>query len=362
MKAVAITALIALASVLSISTLYLSNGSESRQMMLNKKYSTEALNTWALWRQKHGKTYATTTEHDFRLSVFHNMLQRIKAVNANPANKHTEGLNKFSDLTKEEFKKMHGYKPLPEGYKLKKKSFFEGKKSLKLGDEQCQESVGGADNSSHIAGVKDQGQCGSCWAFGANGALEGAYYKENGTTIDLSEQLYLDCAYGFMGTLEGCNGGNHLLALGWTTDNGTQETSDMPYHATDHATCYYNKYISKYTNEGHTDIDSDNECELMAALDAGHTVAVGVAADPLQSYTGGIYSDWTCEGATLDHAVTLVGYGKDATGNKYWKIKNSWGAAWGESGYFKYARHGTNTAGICSITQAPGYAYGSKDL
>jgi C1A family cysteine protease len=361
MYKLAITALIALASVMLISTMFLGNGSESRQKMLNPKYSTEALNTWALWQQQHSKTYATTTEHDFRLSVFHQTYTRVQAVNANPANKHREGLNKFSDVTKEEFKKMHGYKDLPAGYKRGYKSFLGGKKSLKLGDEQCTSS-GSVDNSSHISGVKDQGQCGSCWAFGANGALEGAYYDVNGTTIDLSEQLYLDCAYGFMGTLMGCNGGNHLLALGWTQNNGTQITSDIPYHANDNNTCYYNKYISKYTNEDHTDIDADNECELMAALDAGHVVAVGVAADPLQSYTSGIYSDWTCEGATLDHAVTLVGYGSDASGNKYWTIKNSWGAAWGESGFFRYARHGTNSKGICSITDAAGFATGSHDL
>lgn len=135
----------------------------------------------------------------------------------------------------------------------------------------------------------------------------------------------------------------------YTADKGITMESEYPYTANDGICKTDVESKGRKVNSGHQDVESDNTA-LVNAI-AGRPVSVGIEADDFQFYKSGVFDDWTGCGNQLDHGVLAVGYGTDASSGKmYWKIKNSWGAAWGESGYFRLERKMDNEVGICGIT------------
>jgi len=198
-----------------------------------------------------------------------------------------------------------------------------------------------------VTPIKNQGQCGSCWAFSATGSIEGAWWNKTKNLVSVSEQQLVDCA-GSTGN-EGCNGGLMDLAFEWIIQNGGICTEkDYPYTAVDgtcKTTCRSAVKLSGYksTNQG-----DENDLFRAATLT---TVSVAIEADemPFQFYSGGVF-DEQC-GTNLDHGVLVVGYGTD-TGKDYWIVKNSWGTSWGESGYIRMIRN----KNICGIAAQPVYA------
>merc|ERR1712072_1182910 len=208
-----------------------------------------------------------------------------------------------------------------------------------------------------VTWVKNQGQCGSCWAFSTTGSTEGAHQIKTGKLVSLSEQQLVDCS-----TSEGnngCNGG--LMDYGFeyiVKNKGITTESSYPYTAQD-GTCK-TSVKSAVTITGHTDVQSADEDALAAAVNKG-PVSVAIEADQsgFQFYSGGVFSG-TC-GTKLDHGVLVVGYGDDKTTDKskvstYWKVKNSWGATWGDKGYILLARGGKFAQkGQCGILQSASY-------
>jgi cathepsin L len=200
-----------------------------------------------------------------------------------------------------------------------------------------------------VTGVKDQGQCGSCWSFSATGALEGAYYNKYSSLVSFSEQNLVDCdnrKHG--GTDLGCNGGLMDSAFDWVKKNGGLCTeSGYPYTGKDGTcatTCSKNTGVapSKYV-----DVTTNSESALVSALNIG-PVSVAIEADEasFQLYKSGILTA-SC-GDSLDHGVLAVGYDSSA-----WKVKNSWGSSWGESGYIRLARGVSQKTGQCGILSGP---------
>jgi len=206
-------------------------------------------------------------------------------------------------------------------------------------------SVGDVDwvAAGAVTPVKDQGQCGSCWAFSTTGTVEGAWFVSKKALVSVSEQQLVDCA-GSEGN-QGCNGGLMTTALDWIVGNkGIAAEAAYPYTARD-GRCKTGQ-TSVVTISGHKEVAA-GEANLMTALNT-QPIAIAIEADQtcFQFYHSGILDDRSC-GTALDHGVLLVGAGTEA-GKNYWRIKNSWGASWGDKGFIRFIRDkdqcGINTA------------------
>merc|ERR1711920_781785 len=194
-----------------------------------------------------------------------------------------------------------------------------------------------------VTPVKDQGQCGSCWAFSTTGGTEGSWEVATGSLVSLSEQQLVDCSK----ANSGCNGGSMELAFNFAKGVNVASESSYPYTARD-GSCKssYTTAIPKGGVTGYTDVSTSSN-SLQSALNS-NPVSVAVEADQsaFQSYSGGIVTSGC--GTNLDHGVLAVGYDSSAG---YFKVKNSWGSSWGDAGYLKISTSGN----VCGIKSQPSY-------
>jgi C1A family cysteine protease len=289
---------------------------------------------------KHEKSY----EHNdffYRFTVFKENLVAIHKHNADESQTFTVGMNEFGDLTSEEFNSMM------KGYNHVENDYFRN-----LNTAETTATMAGADPIDWVAQgavtpVKNQGQCGSCWAFSTTGSVEGANFIKSGTLQSYSEQQLVDCS-GSAGNM-GCNGGLMDNAFQWIIQNGgICLESDYPYNAVQgscQTTCQNAGTVSTFT-----DVQKGSEDDLMTQLQSGPvSIAIDAAGTGFQFYQSGVYSKFC--GKSLDHGVLLVGYGTD-NGQNYWKIKNSWGATWGEQGYIRFIA-GKDECGLALSASRP---------
>jgi len=215
-----------------------------------------------------------------------------------------------------------------------------------------------------VATVKDQGQCGSCWAFSATGALEGAYQIKTGKLVDYAPQHFVDCDNRQnsknKGSDMGCNGGLMDSAFSWASKNGGLcEWTDYPYTSgtsKSSGTCKDTTCGKKadHSPKSYTDVAKNSDSAMVSALNK-QPVAVAIEADTkeFQLYKSGIFTA-KC-GANLDHGVLAVGYGHDSASNlDYYIVKNSWGTSWGDKGYIYFQKGGNMPKeGQCGILSGP---------
>jgi len=285
--------------------------------------------------KEYNKQYPTE-EVFARYNTFKANLELINQHNAGN-NGWEMGVNQFADLSKEEFKAYLGLRPRDNSY-LRSKNIAAWKATPANDVDWVSKGA--------VTPVKDQAQCGSCWAFSTTGGVEGAVQVATGKLTSLSEQQLVDCA-GSAGN-QGCNGGLMDDAFNWiVSHNGIGSEASYPYTARD-GTCKNVPSVSKIT--GFQDVQQGSEDALMSALQ-NQPISIAIEADQssFQMYRSGIFKG-PC-GTQLDHGVLLVGAGTDG-GVDYWRVKNSWGTSWGDNGFIRMVR-GQNMCGLSNMASFP---------
>lgn len=322
---------------------------------------------WLLFKEKYQKNYNSEEEDNYRFKVFLENKHKVASHNrrhANGQHSYSLGINKYADLTHEEFvKTMNGYKANLKSKNsntiralgLEHPDVVKEKKSLL--DKTPERLPAFVDWRQHgyVTPIKDQGQCGSCWAFSSTGALEGQHYRKTGDLISLSEQNLVDCSkkYGNMG----CEGGLMENAFKYIRDNhGVDTENSYPYEAHDSKCRFRNRTVGA-DDKGYVEIPEGDEKKLMQAIAVKGPVSVAIDAsqESFRLYDGGVYDEPLCGNGpdNLDHGVLVVGYGTDPVHGDYYLVKNSWSETWGQSGYIKMARNKDNQCGIATSAVYP---------
>lgn len=282
--------------------------------------------------------FFTGDEYQTRFGIFLANARLVREHNA--ANKKfTVALNKFAAMTPAEYKALLGF-----NMDLKRSTAV--KSSKKANADSLDWRDKGVVNA-----IKDQGQCGSCWAFSAIQAIESANAISTGTLDSYSEQNLVDC----VSTCAGCNGGLMTSAYDYVIakqGGNFNPENEYVYKAVD-GTCKFSQYskvgtISKYTN-----VSEGDEDDLASKLETYGPLAVAIDASnwSFQLYSGGVYDESSCSPYNLDHGVGCVGYGVEGS-TKYWIVRNSWGSSWGEKGYIRMIWK-NNQCGIATMATIP---------
>ncbi|XP_068189106.1 digestive cysteine proteinase 2 isoform X1 [Antennarius striatus] len=286
------------------------------------------------------RQYKDEREHEERQQAFVQNLRYIHSKNRAGLS-YTLALNALSDCTKAELSTIRGRKPVktPNGGLPFPSETYKGVTV----PESLDWRLYGA-----VTPVKDQAICGSCWSFASTGAIEGALFLKTGFLQGLSQQMLVDCSWGFGN--DGCDGGEEWRAYEWIMKHGGIATAETygPYRGMN-GFCHVNSsrltaHIKSYTN-----VTSGDAEALKMALYKNGPVAVSIDAShpSFTFYSHGVYYEPACGNTTddLDHAVLAVGYGT-LNGEPYWLIKNSWSTYWGNDGYVLMSMKDNN----CGVT------------
>ncbi|XP_044216216.1 cathepsin K-like [Thunnus albacares] len=359
-------------------------------------------NQWKQWKIKYGKEYNVriysrrqtgakrscsrlqqlSEDEEYRRAIWEKNMLMIEAHNQEAEQgKHTYrlGMNLFGDMTLEEMavkmtclRVTSNHRQNPVIAKVKPLGFFyktgvpnsEALQCMKdFRDMTLEENVYNLTfplklpkfidyrKKGMVTQVKNQGSCGSCWAFSAVGALEGQLAKKTGKLLDLSPQNLVDCVT----ERGGCKGGNMSNAFKYVRDNGGMNSEkDYPY-IEENQPCSYNASAIAAQCKGFEKVPEGDECALAEALYEVGPLSVAIASSQKEFmfYKSGVYYDPKCDKDNINHAVLLVGYGETRKGLKYWIVKNSFGESWGKEGYIQIARNRDNHCGIASDASYP---------
>ncbi|KAK7605217.1 hypothetical protein V9T40_007075 [Parthenolecanium corni] len=306
---------------------------------------------WDSFKLQFAKKY--DEENGFRMKIYmdnkHKIYEHNKLYEQGLVSFKME-MNHFGDMLHHEFiRTMNGYRRNLNLFRVSDEddgSFFMVPYNVTVPD------VIDWRQSGAVTPVKNQGQCGSCWAFSTTGSLEGQHFRKTGKLVSLSEQNLIDCSTNFGNS--GCEGGMMDSSFSYIKANkGIDTEKSYPYEAKEDI-CRYNPAVSGATDTGFVHIPEGDEEKLKIAVATVGPVSVAIDASQVsfQFYSSGVYYERRCDPTELDHAVLVVGYGTE-NGQDYWLVKNSWGRSWGDAGYIKMARNMNNNCGIASDASYP---------
>jgi hypothetical protein len=303
------------------------------------------------WARLNGRSYASQ-EFGFRYNVWRDNAAYIEHFNANANASFTLAVNEMGDMTLDEVARIYtGLAAAPEASLLAPAIEVDAETEERV----ARQATSSYDwrNSGAVTAIRNQGACGACYTFSSNAAIEGMYKISTGQLTQLSDQMLLDCAQG-TGNL-GCNGGNMEVTYSWIINNGggVNKLSTYPWSGV-RSTCRYSASNNGAVIKAYRRATSGSESGLMTLASKG-PVSVGINASPrsFAYYSSGTLIDSSCTAAGVNHAVTVIGWGTDASGNPYWLIKNSWGTSWGQAGYAQIGRNRNNMCGIASMASQP---------
>jgi len=292
--------------------------------VLFTQYETSKVSAFESWKAEFGMHFESEFENAYRERVFLQTVAKIEAHNSKNDKTYEMGINKFSALTQEEFEQSYLGTIIPQSNNI-------------VAEEQ---TVLAADidwvAKGAVTAPKDQGNCGSCWAFSTTGSLEGLSFQLDGKLRSFSEQQLVDCSGSFGN--QACQGGLMDNAFKYVKANGITLESSYAYTAKK-GTCKTG-ITADFKIGGFVDI---KKCEDLANAIQARVISVAVDASNWSTYKGGVFNNCKTQ---LNHGVTLTGISSGS-----WVIKNSWGATWGEKGGIRLAAG--NTCGICNVASYP---------
>jgi len=301
---------------------------------------SELSSLWQAWKTLHKKTYNLLEETE-RLNIFldnYDKILRFNSQNESPK----LALNKFADLTAQEFKSKHSGC----AFSHDDEAFIKSNTKEHIQDP-LPDSIDWRKKGA-VYMVSDQGSCGACWAFAAVAAVEGFHAIQTGSILGFSEQQLIDCDL----NNRGCGGGWPYLGLVYTAQYGDYSHYDYPYTGNE-GNCMYNPQKATRSNTGFQFVAPKNSTALKSALTV-NPVAVLIESDEdvFQFYQSGVITA-NCS-SNVDHAVLAVGY-TTINGTEAFIVKNSWGTNWGQAGYAYIATDPSqnNGTGVCGILTQP---------
>ncbi|KAJ8680058.1 hypothetical protein QAD02_015845 [Eretmocerus hayati] len=308
---------------------------------------------WQKFKKEHFKTYSSDIEEQLRMNIFminHKMIAEHNAKYEEGLVTYKLGFNQFADMLAEEFENYYlGVKFTSEMLQSSgnhSTATFFAPTNVEVPEFMDWRKQGA------VTSVKDQGRCGSCWAFSTTGSVEGQHFIKTGKLVSLSEQQLVDCS-GSYGT-NGCDGGLVVPSFEYIRDNeGIDTEESYPYKAED-AKCRFKSANVGAKITGYVKIEKGDEDDLRTAVATVGPVSVSIhVSENFKFYESGIFYDPKCNPDRLNHAVLVVGYGTDENGQDYWLVKNSWNETWGDDGYIKMARNEDNHCGIANRASYP---------
>ena len=305
-----------------------------------------------VYLQVFNKSYYDFTEYTLRFNNFVRNMKLINHQNSKQNRTWTAGWTHLTDHSPDEYNTMLGTIVPPPTHPSRQRPrpvHMYNKQDLKTLPESIDWRAQG-----WVSDVKDQGQCGSCWAFSAVGAMEGQHANVSGNLVSLSEQNLVDC----VSACSGCGGGWMNYAMEYVVlNNGVDTEKGYPYAGVDESCNFTSSNVGAtfYEVVNITQGDTDG---LLHALATIGPISVAIDAEQdLMNYQSGIYTSTTCSTQALDHGVTVVGYGSTSDGTPFYIIKNSWSTSWGLDGYVYWNRTDPN---MCGIAQAASYPLAVK--
>ncbi|XP_022821239.1 cathepsin L1-like [Spodoptera litura] len=281
--------------------------------------------------KKFGKKYQNHVEKQFRFEIFVKNLKKVNKLNEE-CDHAVHGITQFMDLDVEEFSSIYSCLPSVDVFDFDSGCDYDDCDPT-CNHNDAPESFDWRDHGV-VSSVKDQGNCGSCYAFSAVGNIEGQHAIKHKELLDLSPQQIVDCDL----DSSGCEGG--LMSFAFRTiknTGGIESEADYPYIHDEMDDCYFdvNKVKVKLSDCRAFNLTSQEKLKQLVYKTG--PISIAIQADGLQTYTNGIFPDEHCNVGSINHGVLLVGYGveKDVP---FWIIKNSWGEKFGEKGYFRVAR------------------------
>lgn len=265
-----------------------------------------------------------------------------------PTKNYHPGMNKFSVMTPQEMRAFKGRSKgahqnhVPKNLMAQPEDVVANMKPV----NELPKSVDWR-NSGIVTAVKNQGMCGSCWAFASTSVIESSLAKETGLLFDLSTQQTAMCSPNpeKCGGTGGCAGATAEIAFDYYANSqGIFEEwaySYLSFYGQNMECSLPNKAKPVAGITGYVQLPANNYTALMNAVATVGPIAISVDASNWGSYKGGIFSGCNQANPDIDHAVVLVGYGEEVVGDltqKYWLVRNSWSPAWGEQGYIRIAR------------------------